>query len=98
MGQAILTVKRHRSIFSSCCFCGFCACVGAHVAHTIIGMDYEQIKLKLAARDGQWSAIAREARVDRKTIYLMLTDPNHNPKYATLRRLSQALRVIRPAK
>ena len=67
---------------------------GQYAAYTR-GMDYDTMKLKLAAREGQWSAIARESGVDRKTIYRMLTDPDYNPTFRTLRRLTLALRTVR---
>lgn len=58
-------------------------------------MDYGTLKLRLAAREGQWSEISRQSGVDRKTIYRMLTDPEYDPRHTTLRKLALALRAVR---
>ena len=58
-------------------------------------MDYGTLKLRLAAREGQWSEISRQSGVDRKTIYRMLTDPDYDPRYETMRKLTLALRAVR---
>ena len=58
-------------------------------------MDYETLKLRLAARKGQWTEIGATAGVDRRTIYRLLHERDYNPSYQTMRKLSLAMRGIR---
>ncbi len=94
-GRLRPTVKRIRSIF---CVLHFSELVRLHwdglVHHTSI-MDYETLKLKLAARRGKWSELSAQSGVDRRTIYRVIHEPGYNPTYQTLRKLTLALRAVR---
>ena len=73
-------------------------CIGARIPRILACMDYDTLKLRLAARKGQWTQIGAHARVDRRTIYRLLHEPDYNPTYNTMRKLSLALRAIHAPK
>ena len=95
MGHSRPVVKWIRSISCLFHFSELCTCAGTVIARILARMDYDTLRIRLAARKGQWTEIGAHAGVDRRTIYRLLHEPGYNPTHKTMRNLSLALRAVR---
>ena len=67
------------------------------VAHTV-PMDIKTLRDRLVDRRGQWTAIAAQAGVNRKTIERIVHEADYLPTMRTMIRLQGALNVSRQGK